>query len=171
MHLQGIGKWIKATDIVLDRPAVKQWLGIKKTISLAMAQRWMCHMGYHWKKTPGGQFVDGHEREDVVHYCQTVFLSEIEIHTRVWAKDNIEIIDRSQPCQHPIVVWFHGRLTFYANNHWKVQWVHNSETPVPQPKGEGVSLMVADFVSAYYGWLQSLNGKEQAQVLFEADKK
>ena len=25
-------------------------------------------MGYHWKKTPGGQFVDGHKREDVVHY-------------------------------------------------------------------------------------------------------
>jgi hypothetical protein len=33
-----------------------------------------------------------------------------------------------------------------------------------------VSLMVADFVSADYGWLRSLNGKEEGCVLFKAGK-
>jgi len=113
-------------DIVhyLDRPSVKQHLGIKKTISLATAQQWMHRMGYHWKKTPGGQFVDGHEREDVVYYHQTIFLpawTEIKIRTCTWTKDNIEIINGPQPQQCPIVVWFHDELTSYSNDHRKIQ--------------------------------------------------
>ena len=40
--------------------------------------------------------------------------------------------------------------------------MHKSETAVPQAKGEGASLMVADFVSADYGWLWSPDGKEMA---------
>jgi hypothetical protein len=41
---------------------------------------------------------------------------------------------------------------------------------VPYAKGEGASLMVADFVSADYGWLRSPDGKEEARVLFKAGK-
>src|SRR6266487_2773033 len=74
--LQGIGKFVRAQDIVeyVDRPAVKERLKLKKTISLATAQRWMKTVGYRWTKTPTGQFVDGHERDNVVAYRQTVFL-------------------------------------------------------------------------------------------------
>jgi hypothetical protein len=45
-----------------------------------------------------------------------------------------------------------------------------SEKAVPRAKGEGASLMVADFVSADYGWLRSPDGKEAARVLFKAGK-
>jgi hypothetical protein len=41
---------------------------------------------------------------------------------------------------------------------------------IPQPKGEGASLMVAHFVLAVYGWLESPDRKESAQVLFRAGK-
>jgi hypothetical protein len=41
---------------------------------------------------------------------------------------------------------------------------------VPYVKGEGASLMVADFVSADYGWLRSPDGKQEARVLFKAGK-
>jgi hypothetical protein len=41
-----------------------------------------------------------------------------------------------------------------------VRWVHEGETPVPRTKKEGASLMVANFVSADYGWLTSLDEKE-----------
>lgn len=44
------------------------------------------------------------------------------------------------------------------------------ETAAPKPKGEGLSLMVAHFVSADYGWLQSPDGKETACVHFKAGK-
>jgi hypothetical protein len=48
MHLQGIGKYVKAIDIVhfLDMPEMKVRLKLKKTISLATAQRWMHIIDY-----------------------------------------------------------------------------------------------------------------------------
>jgi hypothetical protein len=58
----------------VDQPEVKACLKLTKTISLATAQQWMKHMDYRWTKTPSGQFVDGHERADVVEYHQLVFL-------------------------------------------------------------------------------------------------
>jgi len=94
MHLQGIGKYVKVMDIVhfLDTPEMKVRLKLKKTISLATAQRWMRVMDYRWTKNPHGQFVDGHKREDVVEYRQLVFLpfwENAEPSMRSWTK-NIE---------------------------------------------------------------------------------
>ncbi|KAG1811337.1 hypothetical protein EV424DRAFT_1515609 [Suillus variegatus] len=40
----------------------------------------------------------------------------------------------------------------------------------PQPKGQGVSLMAVDFVSADYGWLRSRDGTQSARILFRAGK-
>ena len=60
------------------------------------------------------------------------------------------------------VIWWHNESTFYANDRRKVYWVHKDETAVPQPKGEGASLMVADFMLADYGWLRSVNGEDTA---------
>jgi hypothetical protein len=48
--------------------------------------------------------------------------------------------------------------------------VHKNTSATPYAKGEGASLMVVDFVSADYGWLQSPDGKESVQVLFKAGK-
>ena len=59
---------------------------------------------------------------------------------------------------------------FYANDWQKIQWVDEDETAVPQPKGEGASLMVANFISADYGWLRSPNGEEDTRVLLKPGK-
>ncbi|KAJ7204030.1 hypothetical protein B0H12DRAFT_1161324 [Mycena haematopus] len=97
IHLQSIGKYVKALDIVhyLDRPEVRRRLGLKKGIHLATAQRWMKRMGYRWTKNPSGQYVDGHERPDVVYYRQTEYIpafTELEHQTRKWTLENLEII-------------------------------------------------------------------------------
>ncbi|KAG2078385.1 hypothetical protein BDR04DRAFT_1124254 [Suillus decipiens] len=162
LHLQGIGKYIRAMDIVnyIRGPDILARLKLKKTISLTTAQCWMKHVGYHWLKTPTGQFVDGHEQSDVVAYRQL---------TQIYGTDGNEC--QTQPtttCQ--VIVWNHDESTYYANDHQKIWWVHNSETAVPYAKGEGASLMVADMVSPDYGWLQSPDGTEQARVLFKAGK-
>lgn len=177
LHLQGIGQYVKAMDIVhyLDTPEMKTRLKLKKTISLVTAQRWMRVMDYRWGKAPGGQYVDGHEREDVVEYRQLVFLPFWEKagpSMRSWTKD----IEDAQVYRGPglpephIIVWHHDESTFYANDRRKIRWVHAGETAVPYAKGEGASLMVADFVSADYGWLRSPDGKQEARVLFKAGK-
>jgi hypothetical protein len=173
LHLMGIGKYVKAMDIVhfLDTPDVKQRYGLKKKISLSTARRWMHMMDYRWTKAPSGQYVDGHEREDVVTYRQSQFLptmADLEWNLRVW-KDGLQEITSSEDRRDPYtVIWWHDESTFYAHDRRKVYWVHKDETAVPRPKGEGASLMVADFVSADYGWLR-FHG-ESARVLFKAGK-
>ena len=149
----------------------------------------MAKLDYLWTDTPSSQYVDGHERPDIVAYRQNVFLPawlarEHLLH--VWTRENedqpattldksvgtpiasdSEVMDNlatSSNCKRNIVVWAHDETVFYANNRRKRRWVHKTETAVPKPKGEGALLMVADFVSADYGWLQSPNGKESARV-------
>src|SRR6267154_6209368 len=165
LHLQGIGKYVKAMDIVeyLDRAEVKSRLKLTKTISLSTAQRWMSHVGYRWSKTPTGQFVDGHERIDVVEYRQAVFLpnwAEMLSRTRIYTIDGNEGAPPPSSTQaRRVVIWNHDESTYYANDRRKIRWVHKSETAVPYAKGKGASLMVADMVSPDYGWLQSPDGK------------
>lgn len=69
-----------------------------------------------------------------------------------------------------VVIWCHDESTFYANDRCKLGWKYKDATVVPYTKGEGTSQMVADMVSAEYGWLCSPDGKEEAQILFKAGK-
>ena len=98
---------------------------------------------------------------------------ELEPRLRIWTLDG-KAEDTSGPSSRPgdrkTVVWFHDESTFYANDRRKRRWVHEKETAVPRKKGEGASLMVADFISADYGWLRSPDGQEAARVLFKAGK-
>ena len=173
LHLQGLGKYVKAMDIVhfLDTPDMKTRLNRETTIHLATAQRWMHKMSFRWTTTPKGQYVDGHEREDIVTYRQDVFLPElakIDATLRTWAEDGTKVLNAAAiPNARHTVIWYHDESIFYANDRRTVRWVGGDETAVPQPKGEGASLMVADFVSADYGWLRSPNGEEDARVLLK----
>ncbi|KAG1761234.1 hypothetical protein EDD22DRAFT_980306 [Suillus occidentalis] len=151
LYLQGIGKYVRAMDIVdyIRRPDILARLKLKKTISLATAQHWMKHVGYHWLKTPTGQFVGGHERSDVVAYRQLVFLpvwAELFSQTRIYGTDGNEC--QVQPTTtHRVIIWNHDKSTYYTNDRQKIQWVHNLETAIPYTKGEGASLMVANMAS------------------------
>jgi hypothetical protein len=172
LHLQSVGKWICAQDVVrfMNQEHIKDKLQLKQTIHLRTAQRWMNRLDYRWQKEPKGQYSDGHGRWDVVDYRQTVFLPAIESlrdRFRIWRipeinratmqyKDNdIHELPSSDISLPHVVLWCHDESTFYANDRRKLRWVHKTETAKPYAKGEGASLMVADFVSADYGWLRS----------------
>ena len=105
-------------------------------------------------------------------YCQDVFLpawEKLGPTLREWGDTGLEVI-LPGPTTCRTVLWHHDESTFYANDWHKIHWVHNSESAMPYAKGEGVLLMVADFVSADYGWLCSPDGSQQARVLFKAGK-
>lgn len=173
LHLQSMGKYCTTKDIVqyIAQPEVLAKLNRTKTISHTTAHRWMKKMGYHWTSQPRGQYADGYERLDVVEYRNKVFLpavQELEGRTRTWGSDGQDETAADQ-VRH-VVFWFHDESTFYAHDRQKKQWVHKLEKVTPYAKGEGHSLMVADFVSADYGWLWSPDGGESARVLFKAGK-
>ena len=103
---------------------------------------------------------------------QNIYLPALAQHEptiRVWDRDNLtHLIDPSSPS--PIchtVLWFNNQCIFYQNDQRKCWWAHISKKPVPLLKGEGISLMVLDFISANYGWLCSPNGVESTRVLFQ----
>jgi hypothetical protein len=62
-HLQGIGKFVKAMDLVnfMDTPEMRANCGLKKRIDVSTAQRWMKKLDYCWMYDPKGQYIDGHE--------------------------------------------------------------------------------------------------------------
>jgi len=88
----------------------------------------MKRLGYRWTTNPSGQYVDGHERKDVVDYRQKTFLPRwmsIEERTRKWTEDRKEgsSLER-QPANRRVVVWFHDESTFLRNDCRKLRWVH-----------------------------------------------
>ncbi|OJA21652.1 hypothetical protein AZE42_13631, partial [Rhizopogon vesiculosus] len=158
-HLQSLGKYITATAVV---------------DYLARPDRWMENCGFRWTTAKNGQYVDGHERSDVVNYRQNKFLPAwylVDPNTRKWSSVDVSKLEEGQSTtERRTVVWFHDESTFYAHDRRQKRWVHKDEKSTPLPKGEGLSLMVADFVSADYGWLRSHDGKESARILFRAGK-
>ncbi|KAG2344596.1 hypothetical protein BDR05DRAFT_882039, partial [Suillus weaverae] len=122
-HLQSRGKYVCAQDLVdySNIPENQALHGFKKGISLTTAQQWMKKLGY-WTKDPKGQYVDGHEHEDVVHYRQNVFLPawiHYQPRMRKWREDDITIeeVDTTTAASgRRVVVWFHDESTFYAND-------------------------------------------------------
>jgi hypothetical protein len=96
--------------------------------------------------------------------------ADFNYQTQLWTTKNEEIVNEALASGSILVVWFHDESTFYANDWRVVRWVHIGEKAVSLTKGKGASLMVADFVSAGYGWLTSSDGKQSTWVLFKAGK-
>ncbi|QRV83075.1 DDE superfamily endonuclease [Ceratobasidium sp. AG-Ba] len=192
--LRDRGKYVQARDIIdffgTDTAAEFSCL-IDAPPLLRTAQRWMYRMGYTWMKERRGQFADGHERDDVKDYRTNYYVPEwikLERRMRSWDSEGNEIPPKLAEGERVVVVWFHDESTFYAHDRRLTRWVHETETAGIYKKGEGVSLMIADFVSADYGWLRlrpkspsaaptasSGTGTEQgsfndAKVIFRAGK-
>ncbi|KIM76321.1 hypothetical protein PILCRDRAFT_12915 [Piloderma croceum F 1598] len=106
-------------------------------------------------------------------YRQHVFLPAwrcAQARTQDFSREHKEDQPSPLPSQWHTVIWFHDESTFYANDRRKTRWVSKEETAILQLKGEGISQMVADMVSADYGWLHLHDGKHEAQVFFKAGK-
>ena len=146
--------------------------GIGKQISERTARRYLNHLGYQWSTPKKGQYADGHEREDVVKYRSEVFLPkwhEIEKQMANWTQDNIQEFGPNLP-GHEVIAWFHDETIFYAHDRRKKGWHHKDALATPYAKGEGASLMIADFVSARFGWLRSPNGTHSARKIMQPGK-
>lgn len=114
-------------------------------------------MGYRWKTERRGQFADGHEREDVVDFRMNNFIpkwSKIEPRMTTWDKDGNAILPKLARGEKEVVAHFHDEVIYKAHDRRMTRWVHEGETAGLYKKGEGMSLMVADLVSAKYGFLR-----------------
>ena len=174
LYLLEIGKEISAKKLMefLAREDIRSKHGIEKPISEQTARRYLNNLGYRWSTPKKGQYADGHEREDVVYYQDQVFLPQwhqIEHRMPNYTQENLEEFGPRMPGLE-VIVWFHDESIFYAHDRRKRGWYHKDAPAKPYAKGEGASLMVADFVSAKFGWLRSPDGTRSARVVMKPGK-
>ena len=173
IYLLSLGNDITAKELMdfLHRADIKEKYGIERDISHKIACRYLQALGYCYQSMPKGQYVDGHEREDVVAYRKEVFLPKWKkFMDRMveWDKDLKEHLPSGEGKR--VIAWFHDESVFYAHDRRKKGWYHKDASTKPYAKGEGASLMIADFVSADFGWLSSPDGTQSAQRLFKPGK-
>jgi len=152
--------YFNADDIVnfISTPAMQSAMGTKATtICKKTAQRWLKQMGWRYGKMSNGMYLDGHEREDVVEY-RTWFLAEykkLEGRMRRYDRDgNIDKLPELQEGERAIREVTHDESTFYANDRRKQGYWHSDEVKKPVRKDDGVSIMVADFLTPEIGRLK-----------------
>jgi len=76
-HLQSVRKFVKAMNLVdfMDTPKMQLHSGLKNRLDVSTAQHWMQKLDYRWTYSElKDQYIDGHERKDVVKYRNNVFL-------------------------------------------------------------------------------------------------
>jgi len=173
IYLLSLGNDITATKLMdfLHRTDTKEKYGIEWDISHKTACWYLQALGYRYQSMPKGQYVDGHERDDVVAYQKKVFLpkwKEIMDWMAVWDKDLKEHLPSGEGKR--VIAWFHDESVFYAHDRRRKGWYHKDASTKPYAKGEGASLMIADFISADFGWLTSSDGKKSARRLFKPGK-
>jgi hypothetical protein len=162
--------FLKAEDLVdlVASPEMQKIFtekGICKVlISTKTATRWLKKVDWRYESVRNGMYIDGHEREDVVAYRRAFVerwkMNEKRFHQ--WDNDGREL---PRPNGFPVpdgppfrlVLVTHDESTFYQNDRRKIVWTEKSSRPKPQPKGEGQTLMVSDFLTSEWGRLHDGN--------------
>ncbi|KAF8221454.1 hypothetical protein L208DRAFT_1090516, partial [Tricholoma matsutake] len=182
LHLQGIAKngYIRAQDIVdfVSTPVMQEKLeatGAKKqSITVRTAQHWLHRMGWRYGRRKNGMYIDGHEHKDVVEYREHFIKRWKGYELRMTTCDNDGNIDKIPAGFHvsdgrfKLILVTHNESTFYENDRRRNHWSYKGDKATPQKKGEGVSLMVSDFLMLEWGRLT--DGDEEAQIVFKAGK-
>ncbi|PBK94278.1 hypothetical protein ARMGADRAFT_1045736 [Armillaria gallica] len=164
LHLQELGKDITAEKVVnlLASLEIRAKHGITRTISVRTARCYLRALGYHYTQPA----------KDVVWDRDKVFIPKIKKlrdRMQIFDKDG-NPIDSVRPDGKRVVLWFHNKSIFYAHDRRRKTWYHKDAAAKPYQKGEGASLMIVDFFSADFGWLQSLDGTRSAHRVFKPGK-
>ena len=170
IYLLSIGNEISGEKLCnfINSEDVRSRHRIDYKITIWTAQHYLKALGYQYWAPTKGQYADGHKHKDIVFYQEQIFLPQwrnIEQLMYNWDEDNLPEL-RPRPPGHWVIAWFHDESIFYAHDqHCKV-WIHKDALAKPYAKGEGVSMMVADYMSADFRWLWSPNGSRSAwQIL------
>ncbi|KAL1745130.1 hypothetical protein HDZ31DRAFT_23660, partial [Schizophyllum fasciatum] len=150
----------------------------KPSITERTGRRWLNKMSWRYQRKRNGMYIDGHERPDVV--------AERERFIRRWREYERRFVhfdDNGDPLPPPagfpvtggrfrLIPVTHDESTFYQNDGRRLYWQHMKTRAAPQPKGEGQSIMVSDFLTSEWGRLRESNdpGAKDARIIFKAGK-
>lgn len=165
LHLQSIAKdgYIRAQDVVdfVNRDEMKKFMGSKKGITVQTARRWMKSLKWRFGKKKRGMYIDGHEREDVVAYRREMLerFAGYQKDMVQYGRDGDPVFGPKESDSPRLILVTHDESTFYANDRRKTKWTHASDKAEPEKKGEGVSIMISDYLTPDWGRLTSSEGR------------
>ena len=86
-----------------------------------------------------------------------------------WTKENEKELS-PQPDGKIAIPWFNNKAIFYANAHKLCGWCHKNAPAKPYTKGEGLSLIIGEFITANFRWLESPDGKQSMCIIMKPGK-
>ena len=131
-----------------------------KGVSLRTAHRWLHREGFKFTEHKKALYFDGHERPDVVDYCQKVFLPAMAKHRRrlvEYSPENVEKLgDKvvNNYVERILVLMAHDESTTQANDSQGQTWVLDGEHAIKK-KGPGRGLHQSDCICSTIGWLKN----------------
>lgn len=142
-------------------PRIQMKVG--KGISISTACRWMERQGFHYTKYKKALYFDGHERPDVVHYRQHIFLplmAEYQCCLMEYRRieesgcETFENVVKSLPDGvRKLVLCAHDESTMQANDGDKAGWGPEDEQPLLK-KSVGRGSHRSDVICSTVGWLK-----------------
>ena len=110
-------------------------LKIGKGISLSTARQWLHREGFRYMKYKKGLYYNGHDRPDVLDYCQNQFLPAMQQYQSRLVEYKIgevetEIIKQLKPGERRLVLVAHDESTMQANDGEEEGWVLDGEQPL-----------------------------------------
>ena len=132
-------------------------LKVGKGISLRTARRWLHHEGFRYIEHKKSLYYDGHERPDVVHYRQNVFLpAMLQYRSRLveYMPGDVENEAEKGNCvERRLVTVAHDEMTAQANDGKAKSWVWEREHAIKK-KGVGRGIHQSDVICSTVGWLK-----------------
>jgi hypothetical protein len=137
-------------------PRIRMKVG--KGISVSTARRWMFRHGFHYMQYKKALYFDGHERPDVVHYRQKVFLPAMEKYRHRLVEYEVGkvsevVLKPLPPGVRKLVLCAHDESTMQANDGMKAGWGPEGEQPLLK-KGPGRGSHRSDIICSTVGWLK-----------------
>ncbi|KIJ46711.1 hypothetical protein M422DRAFT_249876 [Sphaerobolus stellatus SS14] len=127
----------------------------KQNISESTARCWLIKLGYALKEARKGMYFDGHERQDVVEYCEN-FLKDFLSYERLRYSYTDEDLEPVPPVLIPEeqlhIPIFHDKSIFCSNDLQHRVWIRDGHMPL-RKKGQGRAIHVSDFIVEQTGRL------------------
>ncbi|CAG8653792.1 6725_t:CDS:2, partial [Scutellospora calospora] len=137
-----------------------------QSISIRTAHQWMHKLSFRYQRYQKGLYADGHERSDVVKYCQTFLLevAQLEQFISKWVDPECKM--RTFPdlhCDEKEHVWVtYDETTFYVYDGLHSVWGPEGEQLL-RKKGLGTAVYISNFLTETIGSLK--DDQEEARVM------
>ena len=133
-------------------------LKVSRGISLRTACRWLHREGFQYIEQKKSLYYDGHDRPDVVEYCQHHFLPAMARYRHrlvEYCIDNVDVesVKPANYVERRLVLCAHDEMTCQANDGMKKSWVLNGEHALKK-KGVGRGLHQSDVICSTVEWLE-----------------